>query len=171
MLFRSVVWQDFLFACAAYPETEQMREEVSQEAREAITRLGSHPSLVIWCGGNECIEGFQHWGWPEILQGKPWGETFYLETIPNQLRVWDTTRPYIPGSPFSTHEKDVKTFNSGTNHIWDVWNELGYERYEEYSPAFAAEFGYNGPGSWSMLTKAISKTNLDRKSTRLNSSH
>ena len=158
-----VVWQDFLFACAAYPETDEKFSEVKAEVEEAVARLGSHASLIMWCGGNECIEGFQHWGWPEILQGRPWGEKFYLETIPNQLRLWDNTRPYIPGSPFSTHEKNVKTFNSGTNHIWDVWNELGYERYEEYSPAFAAEFGYNGPGSWSMLTKAIGNTNLDSK--------
>ena len=162
-----VVWQDFLFACAAYPETNEMITEVKAEVEEAVARIGSHASLIMWCGGNECIEGFQHWGWPEILQGKPWGETFYLETILNQLRLWDNTRPYIPGSPFSTHEKDVKAFNSGTNHIWDVWNELGYERYEEYSPAFAAEFGYNGPGSWEMLTKAIGKTNLDSKDTAL----
>ena len=158
-----VVWQDFLFACAAYPETEEMFTEVKAEVEEAVARLGSHASLIMWCGGNECIEGFQHWGWPEILQGRPWGEKFYLETIPNQLKLWDNTRPYIPGSPFSTHEKDVKAFNSGTNHIWDVWNDLGYERYEEYSPAFVAEFGYNGPGSWSMLTKAIGKTTLDSK--------
>ena len=131
-----VVWQDFLFACAAYPETDEKFSEVKAEVEEAVARLGSHASLIMWCGGNECIEGFQHWGWPEILQGRPWGEKFYLETIPNQLRLWDNTRPYIPGSPFSTHEKDVKTFTSGTNHIWDVWNDLGYERYEEYNPAF-----------------------------------
>ena len=158
-----VVWQDFLFACAAYPETEQMREEVSQEAREAITRLGSHPSLVIWCGGNECIEGFQHWGWQEKLAGKPWGLTFYLELLPAALAAFDGSRPYIPGSPFSTLHEDVKDFSSGTNHIWDVWNERGYQRYEEYAPSFAAEFGYNGPASFRTLTQAIGKSDIDSR--------
>jgi len=156
-----VVWQDFLFACAAYPETPEMFAEVELEAHEAVSRLESHPSLVIWCGGNECLEGFQYWGWQEQLAGRPWGETFYKETIPAVVSKLDGTRPYIPGSPFSTHSADVKSFNSGTNHIWDVWNELGYERYEQYSPSFAAEFGFNGPGSWSMLTKAIGKSTLD----------
>jgi beta-mannosidase len=75
----------------------------------------------------------------------------------------DQSRPYIPGSPFATHSDDVKNFDSGTNHIWDVWNELGYERYEQYSPSFAAEFGFNGPGSWSMLTRAIGSENLDSR--------
>ena len=158
-----IVWQDFLFACAAYPETPEMFAEVKEEAHQAITRLGSHASLVMWCGGNECIEGFQHWDWKEALAGKPWGLNFYLDTLPASLAAFDGSRPYIPGSPFSTLKEDVKDFSSGTNHIWDVWNETGYQRYEEYSPSFSAEFGYNGPGSWRTLTKAIGKSNLDSR--------
>jgi beta-mannosidase len=117
----------------------------------------------MWCGGNECIEGFQHWGWKEPLAGKAWGSTFYMDTLPTALAKFDGSRPYIPGSPFSTLKEDVKDFSSGTNHIWDVWNDTGYQRYEEYSPSFSAEFGYNGPGSWRTLTKAIGKTNLDSR--------
>ena len=158
-----VVWQDFLFACAAYPETKEMFEEVAAEVDENVRRLSSHPSLVIWCGGNECIEGYQYWGWKEQLQDTPWGETFYRRTIPGILADLDQSRPYIPGSPIATHSEDVKNFDSGTNHIWDVWNELGYERYEQYSPSFAAEFGFNGPGSWSMLTRAIGSDDLDSR--------
>ena len=158
-----IVWQDFLFACAAYPETPAMFAEVEAEAHQAITRLSTHPSLVMWCGGNECIEGFQHWGWKEPLAGKAWGSTFYMDTLPTALAKFDGSRPYIPGSPFSTLKEDVKDFSSGTNHIWDVWNDTGYQRYEEYSPSFSAEFGYNGPGSWRTLTKAIGKTNLDSR--------
>ena len=162
-----VVWQDFLFACAAYPETYEMFEEIDFEVEESVRRLGSHPSLVIWCGGNECIEGYQYWDWKPQLDGKPWGESFYKVTIPNRLKEWDITRPYIPGSPFSTNSDDVRSFESGTNHIWDVWNELGYEGYEQYQPAFAAEFGYNGPGSWSMLTEAINSKDLDSDDLKL----
>ena len=158
-----IVWQDFLFACAAYPEAPEMFAEVKEEAHQAITRLGSHASLVMWCGGNECIEGFQHWGWKEPLAGKAWGLNFYLDTLPAALAAFDGSRPYIPGSPFSTVKEDVKDFSSGTNHIWDVWNDTGYQRYEEYSPSFSAEFGYNGPGSWRTLTKAIGKSNLDSR--------
>ncbi len=158
-----IVWQDFLFACAAYPENASMFAEVAEEAHQAITRLGSHPSLVMWCGGNECIEGFQHWGWQEPLAGKAWGLNFYLDTLPAALAAFDGSRPYIPSSPFSTLKEDVKDFSSGTNHIWDVWNDTGYQRYEEYSPSFSAEFGYNGPGSWRTLTKAIGKATLDSR--------
>jgi beta-mannosidase len=86
-----------------------------------------------------------------------------MDTLPTALAKFDGSRPYIPGSPFSTLKEDVKDFSSGTNHIWDVWNDTGYQRYEEYSPSFSAEFGYNGPGSWRTLTKAIGKTNLDSR--------
>ena len=162
-----IVWQDFLFACAAYPEDESFIAEVKAEATEAVNRLANHPSLVLWCGGNECIEGFQHWDWKEPLAGKAWGSKYYFDILPTILESIDGTRAYIPGSPFSTLSEDVKDFASGTNHIWDVWNERGYQRYEEYSPSFAAEFGYNGPGSWRTLTKAINSSDLDSKDPNL----
>ncbi|MEI7541211.1 MAG: glycoside hydrolase family 2 TIM barrel-domain containing protein [Actinomycetes bacterium] len=162
-----IVWQDFLFACAAYPEIESFIEEVKAEATEAVNRLTNHPSLVLWCGGNECIEGFQHWDWKEPLAGKAWGSKYYFDILPTILKELDGTRAYIPGSPFSTLSEDVKDFASGTNHIWDVWNERGYQRYEEYSPSFAAEFGYNGPGSWRTLTTAINEKDLDSRDPKL----
>jgi beta-mannosidase len=156
-----VVWQDFLFACAAYPETPEMFEEVELEVEEAILRLQTHPSLVIYCGGNECLEGFQYGG------GK--------KDLPDALGVnLSIAKPYLafynnwinPDLIFPVHlslrtAMMFRSFDSGTNHIWDVWNELGYERYEQYTPSFAAEFGFNGPGSWAMLTRAIGKSTLD----------
>jgi beta-mannosidase len=58
-----LVWQDFLFACAAYAEEEPLWSEVAAEARQAVTRLSPHPSLALYCGGNENIWGHQDWGW------------------------------------------------------------------------------------------------------------
>ena len=162
-----IVWQDFLFACAAYPEEASFIEEIELEATESVQRLSHHASLVLWCGGNECIEGFQHWDWKAQLEGKSWGSLYYFDLLPRILNEFDGSRPYIPGSPFSTTSEDVKSFSSGTNHIWDVWNERGYQGYEDYQPSFAAEFGYNAPASWRTLTKAIHKDRLDSADTDL----
>lgn len=162
-----IVWQDFLFACAAYPENQRFIKEITHEASEVVTRLSHHASLVLWCGGNECIEGFAHWDWKNRLDGKSWGSYYYFDLLPKILNEIDGSRAYIPGSPFSTVCEDVKDFASGTNHIWDVWNERGYQRYEDYSPSFAAEFGYNGPASWSTLTKAINSATLDSADIKL----
>jgi beta-mannosidase len=56
-----LVWQDFLFACAAYPEEQPLRGEVEAEARENVVRLMPHPSLVLWNGNNENLWGFRDW--------------------------------------------------------------------------------------------------------------
>src|SRR5262249_4514911 len=53
-----LVWQDFLFACAAYSEDEPLWSEVEAEAREAVTRLSKHASLAVWNGNNENIWGY-----------------------------------------------------------------------------------------------------------------
>ena len=52
-----LVWQDFLFACAAYPEAAPFPELIEAEARYNVTRLAPHPSLVLWNGNNENLWG------------------------------------------------------------------------------------------------------------------
>ena len=48
-----MVWQDFMYVCAGYPEEEWFLKEAEREAMEAILRLRCHPSIVVWCGNNE----------------------------------------------------------------------------------------------------------------------
>ena len=48
-----LVWQDFMFACAAYPEDDGFAAEVEAEARYQVRRLRTHPCLALWCGSNE----------------------------------------------------------------------------------------------------------------------
>src|SRR5690606_11332639 len=54
-----LVWQDFLLACAAYPEDAGTWAEIEAEARENVARLVPHPSLVLWNGGNENLWGHE----------------------------------------------------------------------------------------------------------------
>ena len=44
----------------------------------------------------------------------------------------------------------------GCAHLWDVWNQLDYTRYRDYSPRFAAEFGWQAPPTWQTLRSSIS---------------
>ena len=49
-----LVWQDFMFACAAYPEHDaDFAAEVEAEARYQVRRLRNHPCMALWCGNNE----------------------------------------------------------------------------------------------------------------------
>jgi len=151
-----MVWQDFLFACAAYPEEEPLWSEVAAEAGDAVDRLAWHPSLVIWNGGNENIWGHGDWGWADELDGRTWGEGYYLDLLPSILAKLDPDRPYIPNSPFSWDESHHSNDPSdGLVHIWDVWNERDYTAYAEYRPRFVSEFGFQGPPAWSTLVRAV----------------
>jgi beta-mannosidase len=152
-----LVWQDFPFACAAYPEEEPLRSEVEAEARDNIVRLSPHPSLVLWCGNNENIEGYQHWGWPEPLAGRSWGAAYYFDLLPRLVSELDPARPYWPGSPYSgTPDRDARDPSSGTVHLWTVWNHRDYTHYADYTPRFVAEFGFQGPPAWATLREAVS---------------
>ncbi|HJE60478.1 MAG TPA: glycoside hydrolase family 2 protein [Nocardiopsis listeri] len=152
-----LVWQDFLFACAAYPEDEPLWSEVEAEARDAVVRLAPHASLAVWCGNNENIWGHEDWGWKEKLAGRSWGAGYYLDLLPRVVAELDPTRPYWPGSPYSegegVHPNDPA---HGTMHLWDVWNELDYTVYRDRRPRFAAEFGYQAPANHSTLRAAVS---------------
>jgi len=154
-----MVWQDFLFACAAYPEEDPIRSEVEAEARENVVRLMPHPSLVLWNGNNENIWGYVIWGWAEKLDGATWGLSYYRKILPDIVRSLDPTRPYAEGSPISPGytqgEKDPNDPDHGSMHIWDVWNKVDYSVYRDYIPRFCSEFGFQGPATWSTLTRAV----------------
>ncbi|MFD0574092.1 glycoside hydrolase family 2 protein [Kitasatospora gansuensis] len=151
-----LVWQDFLFACASYAEEEPLRGEVVEEAREAVTRLSPHPSLVLWNGGNENIWGYHDWDWQGELGGRSWGWRYYTEILPAIVADLDPTRPYLPGSPYSFDPaRHPNLPDHGTMHIWDVWNQLDYTEYRRHLPRFVAEFGFQGPPTWATLTRAV----------------
>ncbi|MGA5249062.1 glycoside hydrolase family 2 protein [Streptomyces pseudogriseolus] len=151
-----LVWQDFPFACAAYPEEQPLRGEVEAEARENVVRLMPHPSLVLWNGNNENQWGFRDWGWEPALAGDSWGEGYYLGLLPRVVAESDPTRPYTAGSPWSgswlRHPNDPA---HGTHHSWEVWNRRDYADYRLDVPRFVAEFGWQAPPAYATLRRAL----------------
>lgn len=157
-----LVWQDFLFACAAYAEEPWLADEVEPEVREAVTRLSPHPSLVVWNGNNENLVAYAEWGWRPSLVGRTWGNGYYRSLLPSVVAELDPTRPYTPGSPFSFDEYlTPNDQRNGSVHIWDVWNQLDYRAYADWEPRFVAEFGFQGPPAWSTLTAVVHDEPLD----------
>ncbi|MEV4560526.1 glycoside hydrolase family 2 protein [Kitasatospora sp. NPDC049285] len=151
-----LVWQDFPFACSAYPEEQPLRGEVEAEARDNVVRLMPHPSLVLWNGNNENLWGFRDWGWEEELAGDSWGEGYYLGLLPRIVAELDPTRPYTAGSPWSGswdhHPNDV---DHGTHHSWEVWNRQDHAEYRASVPRFVAEFGWQAPPAHATLRRAL----------------
>ncbi|WP_329181870.1 glycoside hydrolase family 2 protein [Streptomyces sp. NBC_01477] len=152
-----LVWQDFLFACAAYPEEQPLRSEIEAEARENVVRLAPHPSLALWNGNNENLWGFRDWDWADGLAGDSWGEGYYLGLLPRIVAETDPTRPYWAGSPWSGswdhHPNDPR---HGTAHSWEVWNRTDYTDYLDTVPRFVAEFGWQAPPAYATARRALS---------------
>ncbi|KPG79375.1 beta-mannosidase [Frigoribacterium sp. RIT-PI-h] len=151
-----LTWQDFLFACAAYAEEDPLRGEVEAEVRDNVTRLMTHPSLVLWTGNNENIWGHDEWGWERRLDGATWGLGYYLDLLPALVGELDPGRPYAAGSPWSG-SLDVAQSDPdhGSVHLWEQWNRTDYPPYRDVVPRFVAEFGWQGPPTWSAMTRAI----------------
>jgi beta-mannosidase len=152
-----MVWQDMLFACAMYPES-LLRDSVEKEVRQNAARLSTHPSLVLYCGGNENM-WFYHERpqWRESVAGRGWGKTFYRKLIPRCLLDVDPTRPYVPGSPDSgRHPGSPNAANHGTMHLWDAWKRDSASSYRAHRPRFASEFGFCGPANPHTLRRAVS---------------
>lgn len=150
-----LTWQDFLFACAAYPEEEPIRSEVAAEAHENIVRLGSHASLALLTGNNENLWGYEDWGWQSRLDGRTWGAHYYYEMLPNLVAELAPHVPYAPGSPFSPGGQHPNDEAHGSMHLWEQWNRLDWSTYREHRPRFVAEFGWQGPPTWSTLTSSL----------------
>ncbi|MCF3961674.1 glycoside hydrolase family 2 protein [Streptomyces fuscigenes] len=157
-----LVWQDFLFACAAYPEEQPLAAEVEAEARENVARLAPHPSLALWCGNNENLEGHADWGWrDELAPDRTWGAGYYHELLPSILAELDPTRPYWPGTPYSgSPDAPPQDPEHGTVHLWDVWNRVDYDAYADRVPRFVAEFGFQGPAAYATLRAALGEAEL-----------
>ena len=141
---------------AAYPEEEPFALEIEAEARDNVIRLSAYPSLILWNGNNENLWGHEDWGWEAQLQGRTWGADYYYRLFPEIVAELDPSRPYWPGSP-SSGPKDLypNDPNYGCIHIWDVWNARDYTCYDDYSPRFVAEFGYQGPATYATWARAL----------------
>ncbi len=114
-----LVWQEFPFACAIiehYPRSGHYLKLVARECADIIRQLRNHPSLFLWCGGNEL-----HAKKNEAL----------IDTVRHQVETHDTERRFHPVSPAL-----------GDSHNWVVWHGKGNpEDYLEDKAPMISEFG------------------------------
>ena len=59
-----MLWQEFVLACNNYVGTPAYLQILEQEATAVIRELRCHPSIVLWCGGNEL---FNDWSALRLL--------------------------------------------------------------------------------------------------------
>lgn len=145
-----VLWQDFMFACAAYRLTPQLTASIKTELRCNIKRLRSHACLGLWCGNNEIESMWEGWGVPEDEEAKNDYVELFEKIIPAALNEYDPDRFYWPSSPSSGGGLyGGKCFcgssdsHKGDQHYWAVWHSFKpLEEFRKYDFPFCSEFGF-----------------------------
>lgn len=152
-----LVWQDFMFACAMYPEDDpDFVAEVDAEARYQIRRLRSHACLALWCGNNENQWLHERRYWDQAAL-PAYGALYYDTILPRAVAELDGRTPYWPGTPYGGSDHNSR--EQGNVHNWEVWHGnvprrfgeqplrdntpagVSYRRYAEDSGRFISEFG------------------------------
>ena len=136
-----LIWQDFMFACAPYPEDDpDFVNEVRSEVGYQVTRLRNHACLALWCGNNEnqWLHSLRALG--DERQAPVPGTLYYDEIIPGRVRDLDGFTPYWPGSPYGGPQPNAVI--EGDVHDWHVWHGLPVG---EVDPAHLMRLVADGP--------------------------
>ncbi len=91
-----LVWQEFPNEFGMHPDTEDIRELCRLEAEYYVGTLRHHPSIILWCGGNENYMGRDFVFPGEDFIGR---ETFHIDYREIVSRM-DPHRPYLESSPY-----------------------------------------------------------------------
>jgi beta-mannosidase len=155
-----MVWQDFAFACALYPQTPEFHQKVEQEAQAIIPLLRNHPSLVLWAGNNE-IDAFYSFAKPKCDPNLD--DRISREVLASACRRLDPWREYLPSSPYFS----PKLWSLGAphdrrpeDHLWGPRDDFKGDFYRSSNAHFASEIGYHGCPSRSSLERMMRPENL-----------
>lgn len=172
-----LVWQDFMFACAPYPDDEAFVAAVRTEADAQIRRLRHHPSMALWCGNNEnqAIHRINV-DFSGVDTPLP-GAILYDAVLPELLASLDPGTPYWPGSPWGG--ANPNGMKAGDVHDWTVWHgvppipddhmiepfgfapdKIGYQRYAEDTGRFISEFGIQAAPALDTLKRWMDPADL-----------
>lgn len=133
-----LIWQEFPFACIFFdriPQEKNYLNFIEKEISSIVKNLCNHPSVVLYCGGNEF----------SLKQNKK-----VLDFIKEIVKKIDPTRPFHPVSPAK-----------GDSHNWKIWHYFApFSSYKKDNSAFASEFGLQSIPSMESLKKFIPEEKL-----------
>ncbi len=151
-----MVWQDFMTGCSMFPQGDEYARATEKEVREVVLRFRNRASLVLWSGNNE-NDGAPSWALGKKLWPDPNLDRNSRQTIPNVIREFDVTRPYLPSSPYFSPDVFKGLAKPSEDHLW---GERAYYKVPYYtnSPCwFASEMGYHGCPNRASLEKMMTK--------------
>ena len=138
-----LVWQDFMMACAVYPQDGRMKESLRGEVRAVVKRLRRFECICLWAGDNECDVCWGNWNVPAV---NPAYNALTRQVIPGVLNSEDTSRPYLPSSPYVSAASFAagKALKTPEQHLWGPRGYFKAPFYHDANAVFASEIGYHG---------------------------
>jgi beta-mannosidase len=174
-----LVWQDFMFACTDYPQSDPaLAAEVAREAEYQVKRLRNHPCLALWCGNNE-VQALHGAAYQDYEPGD-WGYDFFYRVLPEAVAEFDGRTPYWPGSPWGEDPSEgwgaANGVMDGDRHAWEVWHGISfgpgdrtydnpgdarhYRRYADDKGKFISEFGIHAAPELATLRRCLPQDQL-----------
>jgi beta-mannosidase len=133
-----LVWQEFPFACAFlgyFPRDAYWLALAERECAAVVQATRNHPSLALWCGGNEF---------------SPRCNRRLVQTLERVVAAHDGARPFVPASP-----------SPGDAHNWSVWHgHFPLHAYRQEPARFLSEFGLQAPPSVETLRTCLPESDL-----------
>ena len=118
-----MVWQEFMLACNNYRGTAHYLKILEQEATAVVNRLKSHPSIVIWCGGNELFNN-----WSGMTD-----QSLALRLLNKICYEYDPERPYMMTSPLYGMGHGCYRFNyPDGREVYEVMPHSCFTAYSEF---------------------------------------
>ncbi|MBO0729844.1 MAG: hypothetical protein J2P57_11335 [Acidimicrobiaceae bacterium] len=127
-----LVWQDLPLQWGYHG----VRKQAVRQAREAVTLLGHHPSIAVWCGHNEPLAldttaDPQLWRYVAGQALPSWNKTVLDRSVRRALDKADRSRPVVAHSGVLPHPAWATD-----THVYFGW----YHGHERDFPAALARF-------------------------------
>ena len=139
-----MVWQEFTLACNNYENDLNYLETLDRESRSIISRLKKHPSVVLWCGGNELF-----CSWSGMTN-----QAHALRILDRNCFELDRHTPFLATSPLygMGHGHYLPLNDDGT----EVMTDFLHSDFTAYT-----EFGMPAPASADYIRGIISEKDFE----------
>lgn len=142
-----MVWQEFSLSSSGIEskpsEDPAFVAMLAGDARAIVPRRRNHPSLVLWCGGNEL----------QTTDGRPLDdEEPALAALAQVVRELDPDRAWLPTSPsgpvFGNRLDEIERAPRALHDVHGPWEHQGpeqhYRLYDRGTALLSSEFGVEG---------------------------
>jgi len=146
-----MVWQEFPLACNNYIGTPSYLKILEQEAKAIVKRVRRHACHVLWCGGNELLNG-----WSRMTE-----QSHALRLLNKVCYEEDFNKPFIMTAP-------IKGMGHG-HYIFEENDKTVFEMYTNANKSAYSEFGVPSIATIEQLKSIFTEETLRNPSNDINS--